>query len=76
VIRSLTNKSELGAFKGALRLKKWLIDSSIKEHWAMFMKDKIYLDGYARVRQWIEAWGDVDQLMIGKIKIADLQYML
>ena len=65
-------KSLVGIFKGVLRVKKWLQDTSVTWLGTTYYKDKIYLDGYLNVRQWIEQWWDETKLMLGKIKIADL----
>lgn len=39
------------------------------------MKDKLYFDGYTKISQWIENGGDIERLMIGKIKIEDLDFI-
>lgn len=65
-------RSLVGIFKGVLRVKKWLQDTSHTGLWTTYYKDKIYLDGYLNVRKRIEQWGDESKLMMGKIKIADL----
>jgi hypothetical protein len=36
------------------------------------MKDKVYLDGYKKISLWVQRGGDIQKLMIGKIKIEDL----
>ncbi len=59
-------------FKTTIRFKKWIKDTSIKNPWAFFAKDKVYLDWYVKVKKWIENWWDIEKLMIGKIKIEDL----
>jgi len=74
IIRSMTNKTLLWAFKWALRLKKWLSDTS-NRWWAVYMKDKIYLEWYTLVKKRLEDWWNKDDLMIWKIKIADLPYI-
>lgn len=59
-------------FKTVTRFKKWIIDTSTKHAWAIFTKDKIYLDWYIKVKNWIENGWDASSLMIWKIKISDL----
>lgn len=59
-------------FKTVTRFKKWIIDTSTKHAWSIFTKDKIYLDWYSKVKNWIEKWWDTNSLMIWKIKIEDL----
>lgn len=72
IIYGMSSKSLLGSFNGALRMKKWLRDTA--NRWgAVNMKGKIYLDGYTEMKEWIEQWGDVKKLMIGKVKRSDLK---
>lgn len=59
-------------FKTISRFKKWIIDTSVRHTWAFFAKDKVYLDWFTQVENWIEKWWEVEKLMIWKIKIEDL----
>ncbi len=59
-------------FKTISRFKKWITDTSVKHPWALFSKDKVYLDWFTQVRKWIEKGWDIEKLMIWKIKIEDL----
>ncbi len=59
-------------FKTITRFKKWIKDTSIKNSWAFFSKDKVYLDWFVAVKEWIKNGWDIEKLMIGKIKIEDL----
>nr|MDD3719765.1 DUF1704 domain-containing protein [Candidatus Gracilibacteria bacterium] len=68
----LKGNDYIKVFKTITRFKKGIKDTSIKNHGAFFSKDKVYLDGYIQVRDWIEDGGDVNKLMIGKVKIEDL----
>lgn len=63
------------AFKAALRLKKWVIDTGTIHSGAVFMKDKVYLDGYLKIKNWIDTNWDIEDLMIWKIKIEDFPYL-
>lgn len=63
------------AFNDTVRMKKGITDTSVRHPGTLYMKDKIYLDGYDRIEKWIQAGGDKQQLMIGKIKIDDLAYI-
>jgi hypothetical protein len=76
MIMQMRERTLTGAFKTALRMKKWVQKTGVVQPWAAYLKDKIYLDGYQRVTQWIEDWGDIEQLMIGKIKISDLKMII
>lgn len=71
----LKGNDYIKVFKTITRFKKWIIDTSIKNTWAFFSKDKVYLDWYIKVKEWVEKWWDIDDLMIGKIKIEDLNFI-
>ncbi|MDD3302902.1 MAG: DUF1704 domain-containing protein [Candidatus Gracilibacteria bacterium] len=62
-------------FKTTTRFKKGILNTSIKNTGAFFSKDKVYLDGYIKVKNWIEKGGNIEKLMIGKIKLDDLKYI-
>jgi len=62
-------------FKTITRFKKWIIDTKQKNPWAIYTKDKVYLDWYISVKEWIEKWWDIEKLMIWKIKIDDLAFI-
>lgn len=67
-------KSNESIFSDAVRLKRWITHSEIKWiEWTTYRKDKIYLDWYMKVKEWIEKWGDLEKLLFGKIKMADLK---
>lgn len=67
-------KSLESIFSDAVRLKRGIIHSWIKGiSWITYQKDKIYLDGYMRVKEWINNGGDEQKLLYGKIKINDLE---
>ncbi len=55
-------------FSSVFRLKKWITNTSKIHKWAIFMKDKVYLDGYTKCK-------DIDiksnNIKLGKIKIDD-----
>ncbi len=62
-------------FRQTVRLKRWTKDTSLGHAWTTFLKDKVYLDGYKKVSsRLVDGW-DIDRLMIGKIKIEDLDYI-
>ncbi len=63
-------------FSDAVRLKRGTIHTGVR--WipgTTYQKDKIYLDGYARIKNWLESGGDMEKLFYGKIKIADLKIL-
>ncbi len=60
-------------FSSATRLKRGIVDTSISGiRWISYQKDKVYLDGYYNVKNWIENGGNVDSLYFWKIRISDL----
>lgn len=64
-----------GIFKTCIHLKKWISDSSIVHPWAIHMKEKIYLDGYAQIQKNVEDGLDIEKLNSGKLKISDLDFI-
>lgn len=75
LIRSLyPEKSNESIFSDAVRLKRGISRSETKWiYGTTYQKDKIYLDGYMRVKKWIDEGGDYEKLFYGKIKINDLK---
>lgn len=69
------NKSTEKLFKTALRNKRWLIHTW-ENKWIWYMKDKIYLDGFTKIKYWIDDWNTDEKLYRGKIKIDDLDYIV
>lgn len=63
------------AFKTAMRFKRGIMDTSKVHSWALFSKDKLYLEWYQKISQWVSKGGDISKLMIGKIKIEDIDYI-
>jgi sialic acid synthase SpsE len=61
-----------GVFKTALKLKRGIKRTKDIDPGAVYFKDKIYLEGYKKVSEWIKDGNDIERLMIGKIKIEDL----
>lgn len=60
-------------FAFTMRLKRGITDTSVSGvRGISYQKDKVYLDGYYRVKKWIESGGSVESLYFGKIKISDL----
>ncbi len=62
-------------FKITTRFKRWIEDTSMINKWAYCAKDKVYLDWFYKVRDWIKDWWNIEKLMLGKIKISDLEYI-
>jgi hypothetical protein len=62
-------------FKGVLRIKRWIENTAIVDAGGVFYKDKIYLEWYLKVKDWIEKWWDESNLYKGKIKIEDLDFI-
>ncbi|HKL43665.1 MAG TPA: tyrosine/phenylalanine carboxypeptidase domain-containing protein [Candidatus Absconditabacterales bacterium] len=59
-------------FMTILRLKKGIQDTSVVNEGAIFMKEKVYLDGYMKVKDWAEKGGEVEEMYKGKINVEDL----
>lgn len=62
-----------GVFKTALKLKRGIKRTKDIDPGAVYFKDKIYLEGYKKISEWIKDGNDIERLMIGKIKIEDLE---
>ncbi|MEF2175172.1 MAG: tyrosine/phenylalanine carboxypeptidase domain-containing protein [Candidatus Absconditabacteria bacterium] len=69
------DKSIESSFKGALRIKKGIQDTNQIGEGTVYMKDKLYLDGYHKIKSWVESGGNTDKLILGKYKIEDLDYL-
>jgi hypothetical protein len=61
------------AFRYAFRVKKGIQNTWFVDKWAIWMKDVIYLEGFNKIKNWVESGGDVDKMMIWKIKIEDIE---
>jgi protein of hypothetical function DUF1704 len=60
-------------FSSASRFKRGIQNTSVSGiPGNSYQKDKIYLDGYQLVNEWVENGGDASLLYFGKIKISDL----
>lgn len=62
-------------FKSALRFTQWIENTSLIWN-CFYIKDKIYLEWYFKIKNWIEAWGDMNKLLIWKIKIEDIDLFI
>jgi len=58
-----------------MRLKRWIQNTAFKWEWTAYYKDKIYLDGYMKVKSYIENWGSFKNMLNWKYKIEDLEYI-
>ncbi len=63
-------------FKTAFRFKKWVKNTGFVDQGAVYLKDKIYLDGYSKINNYIDEWNDIEDFMIWKIKIEDIDKIL
>ncbi len=52
------------------RIKRWF--PSFAEEWA-FMKDVVYLNGFVKVKDFLEWWWDIKELYIWKVSLEDLE---
>lgn len=62
-------------FKAAIRIKKWITHTNRIHPWTVFMKDKIYLEWYDKIKKWIDSWKLTDKIYKGKVKIEDLYFI-
>ncbi len=60
------------AFKWVFRVKKGIKNTWFVDSWAIWMKDKVYLDWYNKLDNWVRNWWDVNKMMIWKIKVEDI----
>ncbi len=65
----------LKIFRRTIRFKRWIQNTAFKWVWTSYYKDKIYLDGYKKVENFIQEWGDFDKMLKWKYKIDDLKYI-
>jgi len=63
-------------FNKVLKLKKGIKHTKEIHPWAIHFMWKMYLEGYKKICDWVENWGNVEQLMIGKIKVEDLEFIV
>ena len=66
------NKNLETIFKTILKIKKWIEDTSIVSEWAVYFKEKVYLDWYMKINDWIEKWNNIEWMYKGKLKLEDL----
>lgn len=69
------NKNLETIFKTILKIKKWIEDTSIVNEWAVHFKEKVYLDGYMKINDWVEKWNSIEWMYKGKIKLDDLNLL-
>ncbi len=62
-------------FNTILRMKKWIMDTSVVNEWAVFMKEKVYLDGYVKIKDWVEKWWELENMYKGKLRLEDLDFI-
>ena len=65
----------MSLFRAATRLKRGIVDTGYIWSGTTFMKDKVYLDGHKKILNWVEEGWDIHKLMIGKIKIEDIDFI-
>ncbi len=69
------NDSLLRIFKRTLRFKRWIHNTAFKWYWTWYFKDKIYLDWYVKIKNWIENWWSFKAMLNWKYKIEDLKFV-
>jgi hypothetical protein len=63
-------------FKTAIKIKKWITDTSKIDNWAVFLKNKVYFDWYTKINNRINKWNSVEKLIKWKLKINDLWFIV
>lgn len=63
-------------FTMVFRCKQGIQDTSVKNQGNIFLKNKLYADGYHHILKRVAAWNDVNSLLQAKIKTNDLVYFL
>lgn len=69
------NKNLETIFKTILKIKKWIEDTSIVNEWAVHFKEKVYLDWYMKINDWVEKWNSIEWMYKGKVKLDDLNLL-
>ena len=69
------NEWLLKIFRRTMRFKRWIQNTAFKWVWTAYYKDKIYLDGYTKVKNWIDEGGNFEKMLKWKYKIEDLEYI-
>lgn len=59
-------------FNTILKIKKWVMDTSITDNGAINFKEKVYLDWYMKTNDWMEKGNSIEWMYKGKIKLDDL----
>ncbi|MCX6823217.1 MAG: DUF1704 domain-containing protein [candidate division SR1 bacterium] len=70
------SKNLSNIFTMILRCKQGIQDTSVKNQGNIFLKNKLYVDGYHHVSQRVAQGNDVNSLLQAKVKIDDLPYFL
>jgi hypothetical protein len=71
---SYPERSMEWCFKAIIRSKKWLVYT--EKTGAGYWKDKIYLDWFNKINDWIEQGNDPKRLYKGKMKVEDLDFII
>ena len=69
------NKNLETIFKTILKIKKWIEDTSVVNEWAVYFKEKVYLDWYMKINDWVEKWNSIEWMYKGKVKLDDLNLL-
>jgi alpha-L-glutamate ligase-like protein len=67
------HRSFFPIFKGILRTKKWVIDTSVTSHGALFAKDLAYVPWMLKIEKRILNWWNIEDMMLWKIKTTDIE---
>gem|GEM_PF-622396 len=78
IIRGLDPTRSLSkVFKLSLRVKKGISNTSFINSGTVYMKDKVYLDGYLKIKKYMENPDEevLKKMKMGKIKLEDTKYL-
>ncbi len=62
-------------FNKVLKLKRGIKDTKVIHPWTVYFRSKTYLDWYLKLKKWLDEWGDIEKLMVGKVKLEDLEFI-
>jgi hypothetical protein len=71
IIRELYPEKRLEQiFSDALRAKRWVMNT--RKTIVGYMKDIVYLNGYTKIKKWVDNGGKIEKMFVGKVKVEDL----
>lgn len=59
-------------FSDCVRAKKGIMNTRKMIAW--YMKDVVYLNGYTKIKNWVDNGGEIEKMFVWKVKVEDLRY--